>query len=155
LTRLEVPIQSKFLWATADTKLWVDLDLRLRDGGGGWHEETFRVDTASDLTTMSAYDAKQLGLPMPRDAAVGITHTQTRLEIRSGYLRFQIIGMDASEYITPCFFLGDPDTPLIGPPDKLPRNLLQPLALLNQLRFTMDSDPTGIAPHGLLVVEKK
>jgi len=63
--------------------------------------------------------------------------------------------MDASEYITPCFFLGDPDTPPIGPPDKLPSNLLQPLALLKELRFTLDYDPGGTAPHGVLVVEKK
>lgn len=155
MSRLEVPVRSKVLWATGDRKLWTDLDLRLQDDGGGWHDETFRVDTATDLTTMSAYDAKQLGLLMPRDAAAGIAHTQTGLEIRSGYLRFQIVGMDASEYVTPCFFLADPDTPPTGPPGKLPRNLLQPLALLNELRFTMDSDPAAIAPHGLLVVEKK
>ena len=136
-------------------KLWTDLDLRLRDGGGGWHDKTLRVDTATDLTTMSAYSAKQLGLPMPRDAAAGIAPTQTGLEIRSGYLHFRIAGMDASDYVAPCFFLGDPNTPPIGPPTKLPSNLLQPLALLNQLRFTMDYDPAGTAPHGVLVVEKK
>jgi hypothetical protein len=134
-------------------KLWTDLELRLRDDGDGWHDQTFRVDTATDLTTMSAYSAKQLGLPMPRDA--GIAHIQTGLEIRSAYLRFRIAGMDASQYVTPCFFLGDPDTPPIGPAHMLPRNLLQPLALLNELRFTMDYDVTGTAPHGLLVVEKK
>jgi hypothetical protein len=104
---------------------------------------------------MAAYSAKQLGLPMPRDPTAGIAHTQTGLEIRSGYLRFQLIGMDASEYSAPCFFLGDPDAPPIGPPDKLPSNLLQPLALLKELRFTMDYDPAGSAPNGVLVVEKK
>lgn len=136
-------------------KLWTDLDLRLRDGGGGWHDQTFRVDTATDLTTMPAYSAKRLGLPIPQDAALGIAHIQTGLEIRSGYLRFRIVNMGASEYVVPCFFLGDPDTPPLGPPGKLPRNLLQPLALLNELRFTMDSDPAGSTPHGVLVVEKK
>jgi hypothetical protein len=28
---------------------------------GNWHAKTFRVDSASDLTTVPAYDAKQLG----------------------------------------------------------------------------------------------
>jgi hypothetical protein len=136
-------------------KLWTDLDLRLRDGGGGWHNGTFRVDSATDLTTMPAYQAKQLALSMPRDAATGITHIQTGLEIRYGYLRFRIAGMDATEYVVPCFFLGDPNAPSTGPQGKLPRNLLQPLALLKQLRFTMDHDPASNAPHGVLIVEKK
>jgi hypothetical protein len=43
---LEVPIQAKVLWSTGEVKLWTDLDLQLRDSGGGWHDETFRVDTA-------------------------------------------------------------------------------------------------------------
>ena len=83
MSRLEVPVQAKVLWTTGDVRLWVDVGLRLRDGGGGWHDEILRVDTATDLTTMPAYDAKQFGLPIPRDAAAGITHTQTGLEIRS------------------------------------------------------------------------
>ena len=36
-------------------------------------------------------------------------------------------GMDASEYLAPCFFLGDPDTPPIGPPSKLPGTSCSPL----------------------------
>ncbi len=149
-----MPIQAKILWTTGDVKLWVDLRLRLRDAGGSWHDETFRVDTATDLTTVPAYNAKQFGLPMPPMAA-GITHLQTGLAVRSGYLRFQIIGLDATEYVVPCFFLGDPDTPPMGLPGKLPRNLLQPLALLKQLRFTLDDNSTSSAPHGLLIVETK
>jgi hypothetical protein len=35
------------------------------------------------------------------------------------------------------------------------RNLLQPLALLGQLRFSLDLDATGKAPHGILLIEKK
>jgi len=155
LTHLEIPVRAKVLWTTGDTKLWTDLDLRLRDAAGGWQDVTFRVDTATDLSTMSAVTGKQLGLPMPRNSASGIAHTQTGLEVRPGYLRFQIAGLDATEYLTPCYFLGDPDTPPTGPAGKLPHNLLQPLALLNELRFTFDSDPTGTSPYGLLVVDKK
>lgn len=150
-----MPIQAKVLWATGDVKLWTDLDLRLKDSAGNWHDETFRVDSASDLTTMPAYDAKQFGLPLPQNPAAGVAHTQTGLAIRSGYLRLQIVGLDSTEYAVPCFFLGDPDKPPAGPPGKLPRNLLQPLALLKQLRFTMDYDPAGAMPHGMLVVEKR
>jgi hypothetical protein len=155
LSRLEVPVRAKVLWTTGDIKLWADLDVRLRDSGGAWHDETFRIDTATDFTTMSAYDAKQLGLPIPVGAVAGVTHAQTGLEVRSGYIRFQITGMDATEYVTPCFFLGDPDNPPVGPPGKFPRSLLQPLALLDRLRFMMEYDPLGGALYGLLVVESK
>jgi hypothetical protein len=150
-----VPVRAKVLWATGDVKLWADLELRLKDSAGNWHGETFRVDTATDLTTVPAYDAKLHSLPLPRNAAVGVAHNQTGLEIRPGYLRFQIAGMDATEYAVSCFFLGDPDTPPGGPPGRLPRYLLQPLALVKQLRFTIADDPAGVMPHGLLVVEKR
>jgi hypothetical protein len=155
LTHLEVPVRAKVLWTTGDVKLWADLDLRLRDAAVGWQDMTSRVDTATELSTMSAYTGKQLGLPMPRHAASGIAHSQTGLEVRSGYLRFQIAGMDTTEYLTSCLFLGDPDTPPTGRRARLPYNLLQPLALLHVLRFTLDSDPTGTAMFGLLVVDKK
>ena len=80
---------------------------------------------------------------------------QTGLEIRSGLLRFRIDGMDATEYVVSCFFLGDPQTLLSGPPATLPRKLLQPLALLDHLRFHFDKNATVAAPYGELIIEKK
>lgn len=155
MNRLELPIQSRTLWVTGDVLLWVELELRLKDGAGGWHDVPFLVDSGTEITTMPAVEARALGLPMPQNAAAGVAHSQTGLAIRSGYLRFQIVGMDVTEYAVPCFFLGDPNTRPAGPPGQLPRNLLQPCALLKQLRLTLDDDPGGAMPHGMLVVEKR
>ncbi len=76
--------------------------------------------------------------------------------IRSGVLRFRIEGMDQTEYVVPCLFLGDPDAPpALTPPATRPRNLLQPFQLLDQLRFTLDKDPSAGLLHGEMVVEKR
>ncbi len=155
MSRLAIPIQRQILWSTGDVRLWAELDLLLKDNAGNWIRTGFRVDTATDVTTFPAFRAKQLGLPMPQRASRGATHTQTGLEIRSGLLRFQISGMDSTEYAASCFFLGDPNAPHSGPPGVLPRALLQPLALLDRLRFLFDKDATVGAPHGEMIVEKK
>ena len=63
--------------------------------------------------------------------------------------------MDATEYVVPCLFLGDPDTVPTGNPGMLPRNLLQPLALLDPLRFRLEKNGTPAAPYGEIIVEKK
>lgn len=135
MSRLAIPIAGKVLWATGDLRLWVAMDLHVKDNKGGWHTQAFRVDPASDITTFPAYLASQLDLPMPMKAATGVVHAQTGLEIRSGFLRFRIAGMDATEYAVSCFFLGDPQSLPSGPAASLPRMLLPPLALLDQLRF--------------------
>jgi hypothetical protein len=155
MSRLTIPIRGQTLWSTGDTRLWVDLDLLLKDGTGNWRPVNFRVDSATDVTTFSAFEAKSLGLPIPKKAPAGATHTQTGLEIRSGFLHFRIAGMDATEYAVSCLFLGDPDTPPSGNPAAFPRPLLQPLALLARLRFTFDKNATLGAPHGEMIIEKK
>lgn len=111
MSRLVIAITGKTLWSTGDVRLWIDLTLLLKDKTGGWQKDQFRVDTGTDITTFPAYRARQLNLPMPVRAAGGATHTQTGLEIRSGLLCFRIDGMDTTEYLVPCFFLGDPNTP--------------------------------------------
>ena len=156
MSRLDVPVLGRTLWHTGDILLRADLDLLLQDGAGKWPRERFLVDTGTEITTVPAFAAKQLGLAMPRTAAPGAVHRQTGLEVRSGYLRFRVAGMDQTEYFVPCFFLGDPDTPPApGQAATLPRRLLQPLGLLGQLRFTLDRDATANAPYGTLTVEKK
>jgi hypothetical protein len=151
-----VPITGKTLWHTGDVRLWVDVDLHLKVGASNWHQQTFRVDCATDVTTFPAFDAKQMGLPLPAQPSLGVTHAQTGLAIRSGLLRFRIDGMDATEYAVACFFLGDPHTPP-NPlqPGRLPRPLLQPYQLVDWLRFTIDKDPVVGSPYGDLVIEKK
>jgi hypothetical protein len=157
LSRLEIPISHQTLWATGDVRLWADLDLVLKDQAGNWTPpESFRVDTAAEITTFPAYHAKRLGLPLPRAPHPGVAHGQTGLEIRSGYLRFQIVGMDQTEYVIATLFLGDPDLPPDPTqPATFPRKLLQPLALLDKLRFTADRDPAVGSLYGDLIVEKR
>jgi hypothetical protein len=155
MSRLQVPITGQVLSSTGDVRRWVTLELLLQDGSGNWCAETFRVDSATDITTFPAYDAKRLGLPMPI-APSPIQHQQTGLVVRSDYLRFRVVGMDATVYVASCLFLGDPDTPPDpSQPANFPRLLLQPLGLLDRLRFTLDKQPNDGTPHGTMTVEKK
>jgi hypothetical protein len=65
--------------------------------------------------------------------------------------------MDQTEYACPCFFLGDPDTPLNpnAPPTREPRFLLGLSGVVDKIRLTFDGTPAGIlAPRGYLIVEK-
>ncbi len=156
MNRLTVPIRGRTLRATGDVLLWIELDLLLKDASGGWIRRRFRVDTGAEMSMMSAYEAKQLGLPMPRQTTSGAVHNQTGLPFRSGLLRFQIVNLDPTIFVVPCLFLGDPDVP----PDPARaaawhRELLQPFQLLDQLRFTIDKDPAAVLPYGELVVEKR
>jgi len=156
MSRLEVPFQYRTLWATGDLLLRAELDLLLKDASGKWRPETFLVDSGSEMTTMPAYRARQLGLPMPQQAAPGATHTQTGLSIRPGYLRVLVVGMDATEYVFPCFFLGDPAAPPpAGRAANAPRKLLGLSGVVDKLRIGFDGAPTPYAPHGRLTAERQ
>ena len=71
-------------------------------------------------------------------------------EVRAGLLRARVMGMDASEYVFPCYFLGDPNVPVANA-----KNLLGLTGVVNQVCLTFDGAPSSIAPSGVLVVEKK
>src|SRR5262249_17241700 len=154
MSRLEITISGRTLFSTGDVKLWAELPLSLKDNAGLWHQDSFRVDTGTELTTFPAYEAKQLGLPIPLRANPGATHTQTGLEIRSGVLRFRVVGLGPDEYSIACLFLGDPNCPP-DPSRPEPRKLLQPFQLLDWFRFFADKDPAIGSLHGELVLEKK
>jgi hypothetical protein len=144
------------LYATGDILLRAELDLELKDNSGGWNKETFLVDSASEMTTMPAFRATQLDLPIPQKAATGVTHNQTGLELRSGYLRVRIVGMVGTEYVFPCFFLGDPAAPVrAGQPAAHPRKLLGLSGVVDKIRISLDGKPTPSAPHGNLIIEKQ
>src|SRR5262249_37942804 len=81
--------------------------LSLKDSAAHFAPWNFRLDSATDVTTFPALNARLLGLPMPVNPS-RIRHDPTGLEVRSGLLRFQIDGMDATEYVVSCFFLGNP-----------------------------------------------
>src|SRR5262245_1048994 len=138
MSRLAIPIIGKTLWATGDVRLWVDIYLLIRDGSGQYQRERFRVDSGTEITTFPASLAQQFGLVVPASPAPA-RHHPTGLEIRSGVLRFRIDGMDLTEYVVACLFLGDPSVaPNPAQPATFPRQLLQPFALLDHLRFTID-----------------
>jgi hypothetical protein len=155
MTRLAVPLLERKLWATGDVLLRAELQLALKDNAGQWLSETFLVDSGSEMTTMPAYRAKQLDLPVPQRAAPGAVHSQTGLAIRSGYVRVKVPGLGQAEYAFPCFFFGDPNQPPgpNAPGARGPRNLLGLSGVLNHLRISFDGDPTPSALYGNLIVE--
>jgi hypothetical protein len=59
MSRLQIPIVGRILWATGDVKLRVDLDLDLKDTSGNWHRLAFRVDSGTEITTFSARQISQ------------------------------------------------------------------------------------------------
>ncbi len=156
MSRIAIPISGQVLWSTGDVRLWANMRLLLKDRTGNFVPEIFRVDIGTEITTFPAYHAKLLNLPMAANASPGVTHTQTGLEIRSGVIRFQVVGMDQTEYSTPCLFLGDPTVrPAPSRTATFPKKLLQPFALLDHFRFAIEKDPAAGSLYGDLVVEKK
>ena len=92
---------------------------------------TFVVDPGTEMTTMPAGVAKVRNLPIPRRPISGFNFQGQ--EVRSGLLRARIPGMDATEYVFPCYFLGDPNMPPAHS-----RNLLGLTGVINQIRLTFD-----------------
>jgi hypothetical protein len=156
MPRLEVPLKYRTLYANGDILLRAELRLLLNDNTGGWKAETFLVDSGTEMTTMPAALARQLALSVPQNAVRGAGHAQTGLEIRSGILRAQVVGLDGTEYTFPCLFLGDPQVPVpTGPPAAIPRKLLGLPGVIDKLRLLFDGTPAPGAPYGHLVVEKQ
>jgi hypothetical protein len=54
------------LRATGDTVLWADLILSRKTNRSAWEELAFRIDSGTEMTTMSAFDATTLDLPIPK-----------------------------------------------------------------------------------------
>ncbi len=134
--------------------LWADLDVHVKDNAGQWKADTFLVDSGSEMTTMPAWLATRLDLPMPRKATSGAIHRQTGLEIRAGLLRARIVGLAGADFAFPCFFLCDPDTPPTGSRSgNLPRKLLGLSGVVDKIRIIFDGTPTPSAVYGNLILE--
>jgi hypothetical protein len=122
--------------------------LSLKTNQGAWKQVRFRVDPGTEMTTMLAVDARKLDLPMPKTPVSGLVlHGR---EVRSGLLRARIVGKDLTEFVFPCYFIGDPNAFPPGPP----RNLLGLTGVVNQIRLTFEGTTSALAPWGILVVEK-
>jgi hypothetical protein len=149
MSRLEVPLKYRTLRATGDTVLWARLVLSLKTDQGAWKDLPFRVDPGTEMTTMPAFEARKLDLPIPKHPVSRLVlHGQ---EVRSGLLRARVIGLDLTEFIFPCYFVGDPNIP---PPIQA-WNLLGLTGVINQIRLCFDGSTSALAPWGILVVETK
>jgi len=147
MSRLEVPLQHRTLRATGDTVLWAELILSLKNNRGVWKEIPFRVDPGTEMTTMPAFEARKLDLPIPKQA---VSHLVLRgQEVRSGFLRARVVGMDPTEFVFPCYFLGDPTLQ----PASQALNLLGLTGVINQICLTFDGRSSVRSPRGVLVVE--
>jgi len=148
MSRLEIPLVSRRLQSTGDEVVRAELNLELKTHQGTWEPVRFLVDSGTEMTTMLAADAKNQNLPIPRRPVSSLTIQGQ--EVRSGLLRARIVGMDATEYTFPCYFLGDPNVA-----SAKRRNLLGLTGVINQVRFTFDGATSFLAPCGVLAVEKR
>jgi hypothetical protein len=147
MPRLEVPLAYRRLLTSGDVVVRAELTLAIMTDRGTWELITFLVGPGTEMTTMPAEDAKDRSLPMPKRPVSALTFQG--LEVRSGLLRARIPGMDATEYVVPCYFLGDPGlAPAQG------RNLLGLTGVIDQIRLIFDGTPTPVAQKGVLIVEK-
>jgi hypothetical protein len=156
MSRLEVPLFGKPVWATGDILLRAELDLLIKDTSGAWQRETFRVDSGTEMTSMPASLARSLDLPMPKNPVPGgLNVSGARREVRAGFIRARVDGMDPTEYVFPCYFIGDPDAPFDpNQPPRFPRTLLGLSGVVDKIRILFEGTPTAPAPHGLMVIEK-
>lgn len=121
--------------------------MEVKTNQGVWSNFVFRVDSGTEMTTMPAEVARRRDLPIPQRPVRGLALRGQ--EVRRGLIRVRIPGLDATEYIFPCYFLGDPDVPTVDG-----KNLLGLTGVINQVRLTFDGTPTLAATDGLLIVEK-
>jgi hypothetical protein len=147
MARLELPLIERKLQSTGDIVLHAELALEIKTDQGAWNRITFVVDSGTEMTTMEAAEAQMRGLPIPTKAVPGLTFRGQ--EVRSGLLRARIVGMDPTEYVFPCYFLGDPN---LAPPAQS-RNLLGLTGVIDQLRLGFDGRRYPGAQWGILVVE--
>jgi hypothetical protein len=124
------------------------LVLSLKTNRGAWEELPFRVDPGTEMTTMPAFEARKLDLPIPQQPVSRLVLYGQ--EVRSGLLRARIVGMDPTEFVFPCYFFGDP----IVPPPAQAWNLLGLTGVINQICLTFDGRSAAQGPWGVLVVEK-
>jgi hypothetical protein len=156
MSRLELPLLGKPVWATGDILLRAELDLLIKDTSGIWQRQTFRIDSGTEMTSMPASLARSLDLPMPKNPVPGgLNVSGARREVRAGFIRARVDGMDLTEYVFPCYFIGDPDAPFDPTqPPRVPRTLLGLSGVVDKIRILFDGTATAPAPHGLMVIEK-
>src|SRR5437667_826101 len=99
MNRLEIPLKGRALRSTGEVLLRAELVLSLKTIPGTWEDWPFLVDPGTEMTTMPASRAKELGLPIPKRPVRGLALRGQ--DVRAGLLRARIIGMDLTEYVFP------------------------------------------------------
>ena len=84
------------------------------------------------MTTIPAFAVRKLHLPIPKNPVSRLFLNGQ--EVRPSFLRARIVGLDPTEFVFPCYFLGDPNVP--SPPQA--RNLLGLTGVVNQICLTFD-----------------
>ena len=155
MSRLERPLLAKTIALTGDIALRAELTLRIKTDAQSWEPVIFLVDPGTEMTTLPAARAKQLGIPFPQKPVPRLGITGKSAEVRAGLIRARVDGMDPTEYVFPCYFIGDPDAPFDPQrPPRFPRSLLGLSGVVDKIRILFDGTPTATAPHGLMVIEK-
>ena len=144
MSRLEVPLQHRTLRTTGDTVLWADLVLSLKTDSGAWEEISFRVDPGTEMTTMLAFEARKLALPIPKKPVSRPGAARPRGACRCS-LRAPIVGMDLIEFIFPLLLCRRPRRSSRGQA----RNLLGLTGVINQIRLTFDGKYSLLCRTGL------
>ncbi len=147
MTRLEIPLSYRKLLSTGDVVLHAELTLEVKTNQGTRQTVRFLVDPGTEMTTMSAEVAMSRNLPIPKRPVRGLVFRGQ--EVRRGLLRARIPGLDATEYVFPCYFLGDPNVPMADP-----KNLLGLTGVIDHVRLIFDGTKSLSAPRGFLAVEK-
>jgi hypothetical protein len=155
MSRLERPLLAKTIALTGDIALRAELTLRIKTNSQTWEPVIFLVDPGTEMTTLPAARAKQLGIPLPQKPVPRLGITGKSAEVRAGLIRARVDGMDPTEYVFPCYFVGDPDAPFDpNKPPRFPRSLLGLSGVVDKIRILFDGTPTATAAHGLMVIEK-
>jgi hypothetical protein len=155
MSRLERPLRAKTIALTGDIALRAELTLRIKTNSQSWEPVIFLVDPGTEMTTLPAARAKQLGIPLPQKPVSRLGITGKNAEVRAGLIRARVDGMDPTEYVFPCYFVGDPDAPFDpNRPPRFPRSLLGLSGVVDKIRILFDGTPTATASHGLMVIEK-
>jgi Aspartyl protease len=155
MSRLERPLLAKTIALTGDIALRAELALRIKTNSQSWEPVNFLVDPGTEMTTLPAARAKQLGIPFPQKPVPRLGITGKNAEVRAGLIRARVDGMDPHDYVFPCYFIGDPDAPFDpNRPPRFPRSLLGLSGVVDKIRILFDGTPTATAPHGLMVIEK-
>lgn len=126
------------------------LRVDVRAGSREFQEVTFRVDSASSMSTMSAVEARQLGIVVPRKAvhlSVETAFGSGRQIRHPGRIQVKILGLDQWQFDWPCHFVEHQ-----GPP---PKAVLGLTGVLNDIIITLDGSYSFEAPYGWLILKRQ